>query len=272
MPKATTAYTTWHNLAVTMKRFLSWVNNTLYRSARFGMLTMARWAHSHELAERYARLSSDLSTPMLRRNAILNAEFAVASDPDWAPGYKALGIAYMRAWRWQDAKEAFLTSRGLGLLDADLLAQLGDAAFHLGEWQEALDHTWEALQLNPLDLASRARRAVVLSYLDQSDEAKAEIETALLIESNHAPTLAALGYLLTRQGKFSEARAVLEQAISDGAADGTTYLYLANVLLTVGELRGALQAAHYAQQLYPPWDEALDLVATIEERLDSRYS
>jgi len=109
--------------------------------------------------------------------------------------------------------------------EGDALRGLGIVAWHIGEWAEAQQHSWQSLLITQAlgdrrgEAATLNNLGVLLRQLDQSSEARTCYERALAIRreigdrAGEGSTLNNLGLLLQTLGSYTEARAQLQHSL-----------------------------------------------------------
>ncbi len=128
---------------------------------------------------------------------------------------EVLHLAGLACFRTGDADTAidYLT-RSLELQpeSADVLANLGQIQFELGNHEAAQSCFAAALDLAPDDHLLRFRYALTLHQLAQYREAEAELRTILRAHPGDVPALYNLGLALAAQGRTPDAIATYEEA------------------------------------------------------------
>jgi tetratricopeptide (TPR) repeat protein len=135
--------------------------------------------------------------------------------------------------------------------DAQVLNTLG---YELAEQSRNLDEA-ERMIRRALELDKRARK-----FGEGDDE-----DTPTAADDDRAAYLDSLAWVLFRKGKFPEARAILERAVSqrDGRDEPTLWDHLGDIHYRLGELGKAREAWGKAKQFY-----GLEPIAKKDGRLD----
>ncbi len=163
---------------------------------------------------------------------------AVATDPKLADARRDLGIALVKAARWQEAVEVL-----------DLLAKQHPESFEVAYFH-----------------------ALALRNARHGPEAEQEVRRALSINPNSADAYTLLGIVLaTREehpyGISGEAISALESAVRLNPKSFDAQFYLARARYLRRDLRAALNAARATVELRPTDLEALFLLASVLDEL-----
>ena len=147
---------------------------------------------------------------------------ALAHKPDDPGALVNYGNVLCLKGRFEEAAASY--DRALaGRPDADVFKSRGHALQGAGRLTEALASYRQALALNPADLQSHYKQAVVLGEMGRSDEAIAGYDRLLALDPRHVEALNNRGYLwwLKRQD-YAKAIADLQraQALDPGLAYG----------------------------------------------------
>lgn len=137
------------------------------------------------LANCYSLASSGLTAKARYPLAKLNAETALALDPDSAEAHTA--VAFMRykfEWRWKDAEVEF--QKAIALDPRGPLARHWHGEFLglMGRSSDGVDELKRALELDPPSLAIRADLAQALILAGRLDEAIGTLESGRAIDPN----------------------------------------------------------------------------------------
>jgi len=147
--------------------------------------------------------------------AIAHFDRAIALDPDYAAAYYQRGLVRIEA---PEAIADFERAIALGQDDGFAYGNLGWAYYLQGRYEEALEATRRAIQLDPLPCESRFNEGLILLALDQMDEAWPAYEEAIACALQKDPSdrdalldvsIVDLEGLLAREGEVAGARAMI---------------------------------------------------------------
>lgn len=175
---------------------------------------------------------------------------------DWMPNADAdsnyvLGLCYMNAQRYDDARAAFAKEFEVEPGSAAAYLLLGDMLMRANLAELAVDQAHKALQLDPkLPLAHFMLGEV---YLDRSDveHATQEFEQERQLNPGYAPTYDRLGDLYTRVGKLEEAQEALTKAISLDISSTGPFIQMGKVLLHRDDPVTAIMYLKHAEKMDP---------------------
>jgi tetratricopeptide (TPR) repeat protein len=158
--------------------------------------------------------------------ALADAEKVVAANPDYLPGRTLLAKILVRLKQCGRAAEVLRPAASLPALDTQALFLLGNAYECAGE----------------PELAARARDEFAAA--SQADRKRAEDET----QSKH---LVEQANELARQNRFSEALALLEQALEKNPRNGFAYSQIAKIYFSMKQADSAQEAIAKALAIQP---------------------
>jgi tetratricopeptide (TPR) repeat protein len=191
--------------------------------------------------------------------AIENLEKAVADKPGSAEAHLALGQAYLRNQRKDDAQKQFEAAFTLDAAAAlPVAAQsaeepflAGNAHAGLGQLEEAKAAYEDALKLDPKKAAAYTNLGVVYYQQGKLDEAVTQMKKALEIEPQDAETLYMLGAAYVQQNNIPEAEQAFQHALTAKPDLGQAYIGLGNVYLMTKQYDQAVTALQKATELQP---------------------
>ena len=221
------------------------------------------------------------TTPDPRLEALLGRAYRALGRDDEAKIASARGSAATTAMQWIDPKlarhAAFIAGFSNRLLHAQNLIQAGRprdamaiaeslvedrpqdiAAINTLVWANAALERFDTvetlladgLELYPDD--ARLHQMMANVFRQQGDIAGAErhLELVLASEPNNPRALEELGWLIARQGRADEGRALLERALDNGAREPKEVLYRLGLLYgTAGDWEAAVRRFHDATQI-----------------------
>ena len=175
---------------------------------------------------------------------------------DWMPNADAdsnyvLGLCYMNARRYDDAREAFAKEFNVDARSASSYLLLGKMLIRANLPEIAAGEAQKALQLDPkLPLAHFMLGEV---YLNKSDvqNATQEFEQERRLNPGYAPIYDRLGDLYTRIGKLQEAQQALTKAISLDTSSTGPFIQMGKVLLHRDDPVTAIMYLRHAEKMDP---------------------
>lgn len=175
---------------------------------------------------------------------------------DWMPNADAdsnyvLGLCYMNARRYDDAREAFAREFNVDPGSASAYLLLGNMLMHANLPEIAAGEARKALQLNPkLPLAHFMLGEVYLNKSDVQDAAQ-EFEQERRLNPGYAPTYDRMGDLYTRIGKLQKAQQALTKAISLDTSSTGPFVQMGKVLLHRDDPVTAIMYLRHAEKMDP---------------------
>jgi Flp pilus assembly protein TadD len=174
---------------------------------------------------------------------------AASADPKNAQKWKALGVAYAAQQKYSEAESPFARA-------CELDAMLPDACYFYARALYALDR-YEA-SLAALDRADshfwkvRLARAQALEALGRAGAAEKEFyESVALCQGADPGPGAGLGRFLVRQGRSSEAIALLTKIVNAHPASAEARIGLGRALFEAGDVADAVPHLERAVALTP---------------------
>ncbi len=158
--------------------------------------------------------------------AVTLLELATAADPEFAPAWAALAIAYQSIT--EDDGRAMETARKALALDADnvdALNAMGGVLRRTRRWLEAESYFDRALAIDPNSAELLEDYAEFLSYLGRSEEALAITSRGMEIDSRLLPLVFAHLDALNSNGLAEEAYKVAQQVLDGSADDEVSWFY-----------------------------------------------
>ncbi len=209
-----------------------------------------------------AQDANDLESVQMRGLTLYRLGQPAAAIPylervrQWMPNANAdanhvLGLAYLNARRYDDARRAFAGQYGVGpdsaaayLLTAGLLLQAS-----LPEL--AAEHAQKALALSPqLPLAHFTLGEVYL-YKSDIPHAREQFEQECSINPAYAPAYDRLGDVYTRIGEYQRAQEALTRALSLDTSSTGPFVQMGKVFLRRGDPESAELYLQHAAKMDP---------------------
>jgi Tfp pilus assembly protein PilF len=206
-----------------------------------------------DLAIAQLKQSIDLAPEAVEPHAVLALVYAAQNKADFAAQeytlalknatklepkniqiYKSLGVIYLQQKKLKEAEGIFKLIVGMAPLDPEAYYYLSSIYYDSREYSFVEKELKTALKLKP-DY-HEALNFLGYFYLEQDkniDQAGALINKALGIDPENGAYLDSLGWFYFKKGKFKEALAELEKAVSF-LNDPTIYDHLGDVSLKLG--------------------------------------
>ncbi len=143
---------------------------------------------------------------------------------------------------------------------AELLAEAGEVDLALEQLGELLGLTRKAAPI-------LVRRGALHAQSGRPQAAEADFREAIRNDASHWPAYRYLGATRLRLGGVAEAILVLREARSLAPRDSECALYLAEALLTNGELAEAEELLEWAVEVHPADPRGFTLLGRLHDRL-----
>jgi TolB-like protein/tetratricopeptide (TPR) repeat protein len=126
-----------------------------------------------------------ISVPIDSANRAVDAsaERALQLDSTLAEAYMARGMARMAAWRWDEARVAFVKAMAVDPNDVQTFFQAGRFFYYVGEDSSALAAWNHAKEIDPFSALAGAWHAQLVGMMGRNAEATAEVTRALEYDS-----------------------------------------------------------------------------------------
>ena len=158
--------------------------------------------------------SNSVPTPELASAALETAEKAIATGPQNANGYVALGTYYrVVAGDPARALEEFQKGEKLAPGTADPLRSIGRAEVQLGQWENAIAHFEQAEKLDPRNAINVGNTVQPLLYLHRCGEAREAIDRTLALSPSNLHRLTLKLNTFLCEGNVTGAREIVAEAI-----------------------------------------------------------
>jgi Flp pilus assembly protein TadD len=164
---------------------------------------------------------------------------------------------------WQDSEQ--LWAHALACTTANTVAEenLGQALYEKGQIDEALNHFYAALRIEPNDAIAHGALGGILLGIARRDEAFEHLKRSLELNPKQASVHSTLGVALLDAGQPQESLKHLQEALSIDPEDADAHYNLGNTLLALGRPKEAVAEYDRAFQLNPKDTEALNNMAWI---------
>lgn len=188
---------------------------------------------------------------------------ALEIDDSLADAYTYLAyVKFWYDWDWAGAEHQAKHALALNANSAEAHRAYAILLSQLGRQVEAIAEGARARELDPLALITRTNEALFLYYDGRNDEAQEKLISTLELDPHFWIALLTLAKVFIRQGKYSEAIAVLGKARISSGGSAQTISLMAYVLALSGERAQALQVLEELKKLsteryVPPYNLAL---------------
>lgn len=140
---------------------------------------------------------------------------AVALDPDLAEGHAALAQLYGdHDWNWAAAEREYRRALELNPNSDVAHAQFATLQLFRRRFEDALEHSRRAVEIDPLSPWWAVGRGIVLENVRRDAEAIAHFEETLRMHPNLVPALLHLGLTQVNAGKPEAAVATFDKALT----------------------------------------------------------
>lgn len=140
---------------------------------------------------------------------------------------------------WDDVSEIFIKNDGqnrniLENFSAKAVDPFGETPYKIGSEKQALD---EYQRMNKTQDSALSHTAIgyLLEKEEKLSEAGEEFEKALQLNKYHLPAIINLGLLKAKQGKFQQAIDLFRKALKVNSAQMEIYVYLADLYGAIGD-------------------------------------
>jgi tetratricopeptide (TPR) repeat protein len=174
----------------------------------------------------------------------------------WTPNSEAdanyvLGLCYLNAQRYDDARKSFAAQYGLPAESGAAHLLLGNMLMNANLPELAASEARKALQSSPgLPLAHFMLGEVAL-YKSAIDEAVTEFEAERALNPDYSPVYDRLGDAYIHIGKYDEAQQALMKAISLDTSRTGPFILMGKVLLRRNDPQSAMLYLKHATKMDP---------------------
>ena len=182
------------------------------------------------------------------------ARRAVTANPRMVDAWDVLGNALEQQAKLEEAVQAYKKAMEISGPRSEIILAISRVQLELGHVEEALAGIEMARQAGVINPNSLRRTALLLAEWDRLDEALDLVEEAA--EDGTAESLAALGRVLSEQGRQEDAIRELDRALSVDPANARANEYLGLVYLRQGDSDLARQYSAMAVELDPTLADA----------------
>ena len=197
---------------------------------------------------------------------------AIRLDASNAAAYRSWGHALSQAGRDVEAESAMRRTRELEPLEPMSYALSSQVAFQTRDYPHAVEHARRAVLMDSAFWVGSMQLAQAYGQLGQTDLALAALADAARFSGGNSKATSLRGYLLAKNGRATEARAVLRQLEDDARERYVSPFAMALVYAGLGERDAVFEwldkayAARDVHLIYLPVDPKWD-----PYRADARF-
>lgn len=153
-----------------------------------------------------------------------------------APLMRDLGLSCLQTGRYGEAERLFVRLRENPRFSALARKYLGQVAFSLGKYKNAIQHYRHYLEAHGDDANALAQMGMAYLQLGELDRAREFCNKALLLSPDHLAARHALGCTLLEEGQTNEALRVFKETLEDHPEDLPSYLELVRTRRRSGDM------------------------------------
>lgn len=163
--------------------------------------------------------------------------------PDVAPSlFKDLGISCMLTGRYKEAEKFFVRLREHERFASLARYYLGQVAYELGKYNNAIQHYRQYLRDRPEDPKVLARMAMAWFQMGEFPRAREACHQALLVDPMNLTARHALGCTLLEEGDPNEAMRVFRETLKEHPEHMASYLEMARTRRLGGDVGWLVRA------------------------------
>ena len=187
------------------------------------------------LAERAKRTASNRLRE--RSQYHLVSALKLEPSPELLPALiRDLGQSCLQTGRYAEAEKLFIRLRENPKFTAQARRYLGQVAFGLGKYKNAVQHYRQFLDAHGEDAAVLAQMGAAYLQLGELEKARDFAHRALATDPHHLPARHTLGSTLLEEGQVPEALKVFKETLEEHPDDMTSYVELARSRRKMGDL------------------------------------
>lgn len=152
-----------------------------------------------------------------------------------APLMRDLGLSCLQTGRYAEAEKLFVRLRENPKYAAVARKHLGQVAFALGKYKNAIQHYRHYLDAHGDDANALAQMGMAYLQLNELGRAREYCHKALLLAPDHLAARHALGCTLLEEGQTAEAVRVFKETLEDHPEDLASYVELARTRRRSGD-------------------------------------
>jgi tetratricopeptide (TPR) repeat protein len=236
-------------VALTVHQEFYWKNSeTLYK--RMIDATPNNYMARYNLGNFYSKANKT-------SEAISNLTAAVEGEPNYAEAHNNLGGIFLDQKRYDEALQHYRIAARIHpeflyyFNLANALADAASARHDTSGFAEAVNTFHLAQQLNPASSDAHHNLALTWQAQGRADEALAEFEQAVRLDSNRVDTWTQLGFLCASHNKMPEAEKAFREMVRLQPGNADAFGWLGNALGEQGKLAEAVPFYLTALRLNP---------------------
>lgn len=192
----------------------------------------------------------------LSQDALRDFDEAIAHAPNWADAYANRALALSVVGRLDDAVRSAERALALDPRHVDALCNLSRARWLQGDAQAALSAAERALSLDPRSTDALLNRSNALQALGDTDQSEATLRQALALAPTDARVLSNYGYVMSSQGRWTDALEYFDKALTHDATRAEALVGRCSPMLQLGRVKEAITTATEAQKIAPNYASA----------------
>jgi tetratricopeptide (TPR) repeat protein len=223
----------------------------VYAAQKDNDLAAIEFEKTIALQPSYSEAWQHLAYIELRRKnmakAIKSAKGFTDNHPKSAAAWRTLGYVYNSCMEFKASVKALQKSLSIDSVDAATWFDLGAAFERDSQFARSADAFRRVLRLNPGD--HQAANYLGYMWADQGvrlDSAKILLEFALSRDSLNGAYLDSYAWIFYKQGNAEKAYKYILMAIGQTSDDPAIYEHFGDILVSRGDLTGAVEAYHRA--------------------------
>ncbi|MCX6274579.1 MAG: tetratricopeptide repeat protein [Bacteroidetes bacterium] len=206
-----------------------------------------------------------LESQLQRWDSLLTeSEETISNFPDQPLGYFFNGLANSQKKKYADAVKSLNTGVKLIVdnknLEGQFYSSLGEAYNELKDYAKSDENYEKALELNPKDVNVLNNYAYFLSVRgEKMDKAELMSKESNALEPDQGSYEDTYGWIMYKQGKYSEAKIWIEKSLSHGSDKSATVLeHYGDILYKLGDTNKAYEYWQKAKNAGEGYSEFLD--------------
>ena len=209
----------------------------------------------------------DYRTPNNLEHAIEEFERAIAVDPNYAPAYAAMGLAYNHGYEWKNRGHDWIEKANANCEHALTLKPqlaeghtcLGNVLVSTGRYEEAVREFRRSLDLDHKNDQTLRLLANAYQKLGNAPAAEEAYREAVSLRPNYWGVYSAFGIFYLQQARYADAAAMFKRAIELAPQNPDGYLNLGAVYSQTGQYRETVDALTKSIALRPSSDAYVNL-------------
>jgi len=195
---------------------------------------------------------------------LAESEDAISNFPDQPLGYFFNGLANSQKKKYADAVKSLNTGVKMIVdnknLEGQFYSSLGEAYNELKDFPKSDENYDKALEINAKDANVLNNYAYFLSVRgEKMDKAEEMSKESNALEPNQASYEDTYGWIMYKQGKYSEAKSWTEKSLSHGSDKSSTVLeHYGDILYKLGDINKAYEYWQKAKSAGEGYSEFLD--------------